>query len=93
MTVTYTHTQLQRCPLLMQVFLYCGQWGLKNDSMTEWVPFYEEHFESSGRVHTYLETGWSSFLSGLSDLKTSCAKTNFDSQFAIDDSGLRVPWI
>jgi hypothetical protein len=76
----------------MQVLLACGHWVLENDSMTEWMPFYEEHLQSSGRVHTYLETGQSSFLSGLSDLKTGCAETNFESQFAIDDSGLRVPW-
>jgi hypothetical protein len=31
-------------------------------------------------------------FSGLTGLKTSCAETSFDSQFAIDDSGLRVPW-
>jgi hypothetical protein len=28
----------------MQVLLACGQWGLDNDSMTEWMQFYEEHF-------------------------------------------------
>jgi hypothetical protein len=52
----------------------------------------KNNLQSSGRVHTYLETGQSSFLSGFSDLKTGCAETNFDSQLAIDDSGLRVPW-
>jgi hypothetical protein len=39
-----THTQFQRCPLLMQILLACGQWGLDNDSITEWMPIYEEHF-------------------------------------------------
>jgi hypothetical protein len=38
------HTQFQRCPLLMQVLLACGQWGIENDSMIEWIPIYEEHF-------------------------------------------------
>jgi hypothetical protein len=49
--------------------------------------------DSSGRFHTYLETGWKLFLSGLSDLKTGCAETDFDSQLPIDDSGLRIQWI
>jgi hypothetical protein len=28
----------------MHVLLACGQWGLENDSIIEWMSFYEEHF-------------------------------------------------
>jgi hypothetical protein len=37
------HTRFWWCPLLMQVLLACGQWGIENDSMIEWMSFYEEH--------------------------------------------------
>jgi hypothetical protein len=39
-----------------------------------------------------LETGWELFISGLSDLKTGCAETAFDSQFAKDESDRRILW-
>jgi hypothetical protein len=34
----------------MQVLLSCGQWGLENDFMSEWMPFYEEHFAKFRQV-------------------------------------------
>jgi hypothetical protein len=68
----------------------CVQWGLENESMMELMPFYEEHF--SKFMHgPHIPGNWTGALfSGLSDLKTGCAETNFDSQFAIHDSGLRI---
>jgi hypothetical protein len=76
----------------MQILLACGQWGLENESIMEWMPFSEEHF-AKFRQGPHIPGNWTAILSsGLSDLKTGCAENNFDSQFVIGDSVLRILW-
>jgi hypothetical protein len=63
------------------------QWFYDRMDVLFWRTVYKVQ---AGSTNT-LETGWELFISGLSDLKTGCAETKIDSQFAVDNSGLKSP--
>jgi hypothetical protein len=46
----------------MQVLIPCGQWGLENDSMIVWMPFYEEQFAKL-RQSPHIPGNWTELFS------------------------------